>query len=150
MAIQVTQKQDKFLAELRKISEQMVKGGEKSVSDGLYALRELLEEEQYRFLEFYQEILNPKLFGVLWLLRQFLGELWGNLGEDSSGFPEREKQRIIELTRALGQYIQARLFGEKEEPLDSFDKVLDAYFSLLQICNDELMQRGKSGVWGVL
>lgn len=124
------QKQE-LLDRLNRFSQEMEQGSIES----LYGIKELIDDYQFNLLELSQQI-EPRIFSVIWILQEFLGDMWTNLGGDSYGFPEKEKPRMAEISKALGGFIQASLFKKEKEPMGSLTKAIENYFALLQICQD--------------
>ena len=147
MAVKVRVDQKELLEKLKTFSSEMEKGS----IEALYGVRELIDEHTYHLIEVSRQT-EPRVFAAIWVLREFIGELWCNLGGDATGFPkERGTPYIIEISKGLGQFIQESLFREGK-PMEAFTKTIDAYFGLLRLVDEELLQRGKSSTedWCVL
>lgn len=138
------QKQE-LLDKLNQLSQEMEQGSIES----LYGMKELVGEYQHDMLELSQQI-EPKTFGVIWILREFLGSLWFNLGGDSRGFPEKERPRMVGISKVLGEFVQASLFKKGKEPMEPLTKVIEIYFALLRICKEEMQKPFDPKEWCIL
>jgi len=152
MVSQKSEKQEKLLAELQSISGQMAKGGQEGI-EGLYELRELIgtsrEEKPYGLLSLSREI-DSKPLVVIWVLGEFLNEIWCNFSGDATGFPKKETQRVAEISQLLAAFIQTSLFGGEGDPIEILGRVIETYAGLVQVTDEELMTRGRSKEFVVL
>lgn len=129
-----------ILQELMLFSAVMERGGRESV-DGLYRLKEIYECDMVDVSRQMEK--DPERLTAIWIVQGFIEKLWDNLGGDSSGFPkEKGTPYIIEISERLGQFIQESLSG-KGKPMEAFTKVIEAYFGLLRLVEEDL-QKGRS------
>lgn len=139
--------QKELLEKLKVFSAEMENGS----VDALYEVRGLVDEYKYDQIEVSKQV-EPRTFAVMWLLQEFIQELWYNLGGGNTGFPkERGAPHIIDISKGLGQFVQESLFREGK-PMEALIRVIDAYFALLRLTDEELLYKGVSATeeWCVL
>lgn len=121
--------------------------------DAFFEMKTLLNSSVgYRWVEASNQI-DPKVFSVIWMLDMVITELWSNLGEGSSGFPEKEGTPYISaISKNLGQFVQQALFMENKEGMKPFHRAVTKVFELFRLVDDRLMKEGIGSAeeWSVL
>lgn len=111
---------------LRAISEQFME--RRDGLRGLYELRSFLNSLDLLVMSGRE---SPELITFLWVLKQFMGELWKNFGGDASGFPEREKSTLIDISQSLGAMI-FRFLKNGVINVGQLSKAVENYYRLLR------------------